>query len=1658
MRASHLHRRSVLGRTARAVVVVLLVVAGVAAALTGGAIALLRTEWGSEQARRFALPRLNAALAGEVEVARFRFGGDRVRLEELAVRDPEGDVVARARRVEIWFSPLALLSRRVHLRQVEIDAPELDLRRSDEGLNLARAFASARPAEKSAARDGDARPDEEPGRAKVALDALAIRDGAITYRDEAAGESAREEGKARFANARVSGLRLDGRGRFDGGDGSFATKVTMVARAEEPLAAPLSLDLDAEGVLRQAPASQPAPGSPQLTGSLRAEVGDSHLEVASALGDPGKLSVHLRALVIRPETVRALLPAYPLRATVDARGAGAWDDASRVASGDLAIRAGGADVTVQASVDLERSTLRGLTVRGRSIDLARLFANAPPSRFGFDLEAHGSGRDPASARGALTLEVPRGELGGRSFGPIRLRGDADRGRYRIADLLLRLPGLRVTAAGAAAREAVALKGKIALTDFGALMASLGVAGGQGGAGPDAADQRHGSARPRPRATARRPVNDGVASGSGELTVAVTGRLDQPALAISGTIASLRWRDLRLTGLSLDGRAPNLVEPHRFDLAMRLPALTTSGRSFRDLAVTVRGSGDRFDMTAEVATPDPLSITANGAWSRARAGAGETTLLMHGLSIGTPDERFALAQPARLTFGAGAIEVKGLVLASGQQRLSVDFAQTGADSRATLRATLAVRELDLARLPRALVPRDLKLGGRLDADVTVRGRTDRPAVTARLALDDGRIREVRDVQVALDARLVAGRASGQVSASALGAALDGRFDVPVPFRPGDRRRIAADVALRDLDLGRVFQQIERLAATTTPPPEAAKASDAAGGKKPLWERKLAGRASATLRLAGTAADPEVDLAADVRELAVAKTRLGNVALRASANARGLRVRADVDPARPASSARQAEPKSTARATATAPVTAVGPSFVEITTDVSPGRLQRLIAEEKSASGLELLQRVPLELRASVDHLPLGPWAELAGYPQPVGGVASFRAELKARALDLRGDVSLELAGVRSGRFPSTDAVLAASFDARDVDAKLKVSRKLTTLFDADVRLGAPTERLARAVTGGASARAALATVPIRVRATLGPLELQRLGLPPQTDRDPPRAMRGRALADVWVDGTLGTPRALVKLDASHIRLDKELVGAAKAEVSYDAGTARADVQLMSANGGRMRLRGSAGVALGYPQITRGFDTRQIPIEASLEARGFDVSGFSGVVGPLRLIRGQLVASGRITGTAADPRVSGRLEWNQGRVAITGMGEYRNIHLALSGDAQNLTLEELVAESGGGRARITGKGVHQASGGYRITLASDVRNFPVYMQGQALATVTVEAKADTRVSPRGVDARVSVDEARVELTDEKRKNVQSLARPADVVLTDDGEPLNRAQAAKLAALRAEMAAEEAREADARTAADRSVAERPPPVHIKVDAERNVWVRGKDAFVELGLDPGFQIAIGDKPRAFGRVLVRRGRLEVMGRRFDLQNSSSLRFTGPVDAPELDVTAQHENEKENITVVLTVKGPPDRLQVRVSAPQRPELSETELYTLIVTGRLQLGATSTGSTTPTSKAASLLGGLVAAQLQKALSKKLPFDVISIEPGEGLSGTRLEAGTYLTDDLYVSYVRRTAVDPARLLNRNAVHLEYQLTRRWSFEGEYGDARTGSADLVWTKVY
>jgi translocation and assembly module TamB len=155
-------------------------------------------------------------------------------------------------------------------------------------------------------------------------------------------------------------------------------------------------------------------------------------------------------------------------------------------------------------------------------------------------------------------------------------------------------------------------------------------------------------------------------------------------------------------------------------------------------------------------------------------------------------------------------------------------------------------------------------------------------------------------------------------------------------------------------------------------------------------------------------------------------------------------------------------------------------------------------------------------------------------------------------------------------------------------------------------------------------------------------------------------------------------------------------------------------------------------------------------------------------------------------------------------------------------------------------------------------------------------------------------------------------------------------------------------------------------------------------------------------------------------------------------------------------VTVYLTIRGQGKDVTLHVSS--EPALSESQIYTLLATGRITLKRGS-GAAMSGGQAASIIGSLAASQLKKSLASKLPLDVLSIEAGEeGLQGSKLEAGTYVTDKIYVGYTGRLGADRSKGENANAVKLEYQVSPHWSLEVEYGDARAGGADLIWSKDY
>jgi translocation and assembly module TamB len=69
-----------------------------------------------------------------------------------------------------------------------------------------------------------------------------------------------------------------------------------------------------------------------------------------------------------------------------------------------------------------------------------------------------------------------------------------------------------------------------------------------------------------------------------------------------------------------------------------------------------------------------------------------------------------------------------------------------------------------------------------------------------------------------------------------------------------------------------------------------------------------------------------------------------------------------------------------------------------------------------------------------------------------------------------------------------------------------------------------------------------------------------------------------------------------------------------------------------------------------------------------------------------------------------------------------------------------------------------------------------------------------------------------------------------------------------------------------------------------------------------------------------------------------------------------------------------------------------------------------------------------------------------------------VDSSRVRAGKYVTEKLFVGYAYRFEAKPEQGENINELKAEYKLTPQWNFELRYGDAQAGDASLIWSRDY
>lgn len=648
-------------------------------------------------------------LAGRLEIGELELSG-LLHLELTDVRlwaPGESQPVISVARLTADVAVSSLLSRRIEVPRLEIEAPTLRLVQDEAGSNLARALASKQPSPDTK-QAPQAQAPEPPW--SLRLPHIDLSRGAVSIR-----------GGERPLAAGDVGLE----GSVSGTTEALGIDAGLSAQLLEPAAREVKLEV--EGELSSDAVS---------FSSLVVAMGESHLDAAGHLRfDLASASVDLSGLTLSPAEAELLTPDLELLGAVSVSGTASLQDLQARTKLDLKLPEGTAALDASAGLDLDGGEIV-TTWQGKldfdDVRLHALLPGIPEMNLGGTLEVTDGRGLPGRGTARVSLKGRRLRYEKLPVQRLTLEGDLKATTLSARTLSAQAAGLQLQAKGTASPERAGLVGTLELPSLAATRTAL-----QRGLG----------------------LTLPAMEGNARLDLIFTGPWGNPSLSATGEVPAFTMEGVSIEEARLRADIDRL-SPLRLSTEASVEALTVGGIVGRALTLdaSLDGRQVKADVDGELANTrvkaKVLALRAQAPegvqrWRVDELQASALGVAMHAAGttfVELQGERLRL-EPLTLTGDLGTLTLSGRGGATGP-----------------LAASLQVESLRLERVPALLLPPDLDLEGEVAAKVDVTGTAARPQGEAWVSVTDGRLQTLAAVDATLTARLKDDRVSGTLTAS------------------------------------------------------------------------------------------------------------------------------------------------------------------------------------------------------------------------------------------------------------------------------------------------------------------------------------------------------------------------------------------------------------------------------------------------------------------------------------------------------------------------------------------------------------------------------------------------------------------------------------------------------------------------------------------------------------------------------------------------------------------------------------------------------------------------------------------------------------------------------------------------------------------------------
>lgn len=433
-------------------------------------------------------------------------------------------------------------------------------------------------------------------------------------------------------------------------------------------------------------------------------------------------------------------------------------------------------------------------------------------------------------------------------------------------------------------------------------------------------------------------------------------------------------------------------------------------------------------------------------------------------------------------------------------------------------------------------------------------------------------------------------------------------------------------------------------------------------------------------------------------------------------------------------------------------------------------------------------------------------------------------------------------------------------------------------------------------------------------------------------------------------------------------------------------------------------------------------------------GIRYNGPAGVLVSLAGLSGHQIAGtvgvgADFTGRVNNPQFVGVVRANNLTYTNEQYGT-RITNLALTGrfDGSQLTIVQLTGRAGDGTVSVANGTVGLASAaGYPIDITLDLANARLARSDDLAATATGRLRVVRNAQEQSITGRLEVGELRYQIVRQGSERIVQLSG----VRRRGGGPVTPQQG-------------QVQQAEAATAG------RPWQLGIDLVADNRLFVSGMGLESEWGAVDLRVDGTSAAPQLTGALVLVRGTLGLAGRRFILDNQSSITFTGGnrID-PQLSILAVAEID--DVEVQIRVEG--SSTNPRINFASTPNLPQDEVFSRILFGSSVTEISAIQAIQLAASLNSLRGGSGGLDPLGSLRSATGIDRLRIlgEDDTTGRGTAVAAGFYLSDDIYIEIIT-----DAR--GFTATQIEIALSRTLSFLSQFGTTTGTNVNLRYSRDY